>query len=131
MKDCFSAECGDPFNVFDHVGLRAGQAFCVSQGFPSLQQINVIFQTLKGFLLMEKNIIRKTQIFVYFEECWTDCNEWLLNLNQSCIAADFSKAIFYSNWMPDVCVLNSFEDCKKTDLLLILVFNLSASPLAM
>lgn len=79
---------------------------------------------------MEKNIIRKTQIFVYFEECWTECNEWLLNSNQSRSAADFSKAIFYSIWMPDVSVLNFFEDTKKPDLLLILFFNLSAPPLA-
>lgn len=79
VNGCFSAECGDPSNVFDHAGFQAGQEFCVFQGLPSVQWINVIFQILKCFLLMGKNIIRKTQIFVSFEECWTECNEWLLN----------------------------------------------------
>lgn len=89
-----SAECGDPFNVFDHAGFWAGQAFCVFQGFPSEQWINIIFQILKGVLLMEKNIIWKTQILASLEECWTECNEWLLNANQSCSAADSLKLSF-------------------------------------
>lgn len=63
---------------------------------------------------MEKNIIRKTQIFVYFEECWTECNEWLLNSNQSRSAADFSKAIFYSIWMPWCFCFKLFWRYQKT-----------------
>lgn len=33
VNDCFSAECGDAFNVSDHAGFWAGQASCVFQVF--------------------------------------------------------------------------------------------------
>lgn len=77
MTICFNAECGDPFNVFHHAGFLAEQAFCVFQGFPSSQWINVIFQILQRFLLMEKTASRKYKFVFTLRN--TGCRQNLLS----------------------------------------------------